>query len=611
MLRAGTYTEHLEVPKVNDLTIEAKEGEDAIFDGTEVLEGLEWITDGEVSRASIAHTAAVRQPALIVGGESIQCAPGTGGASVLKNLGECFRWQADEGWPVVFKRDAAEAFYGSKRGGFVAPELIPGTKMVTANIDGGKRCGGNPAKSWADLGEGITAEQCKVACLGDRSCAFAVYKTNSKACTSFASCGSLMQSGFQVWSKQQPAPTPFWYDADAKVLSVNTAAYSKYPGGLPEVRVKVGNAGIYFTKAVNKVTIKGLKFFGATVTTDTSGWEGFYSTQYLRDVRLIGNRFLYHPQNVHIETTTKRGRGKGKYVQLSNNILEFGEGAFFYVGTANLVEENYLAFNGIEKGGDFLFHSLGRRETFKRNTALYNGHSGGLNVWSYGYVALDNLFVAPNLGRDWADTACFHAYTGAQTGLEVRGNWMLGISRTVKSVRFDTSKSTTWCEMGRGGTVDKNVFFGLDSLTIKGDEHLIRSNTGDQMDIITGWAEINNMNANTETTQNAVTSFLSSGTFIDEMPGTFTDNACLGVGAGSSPLCKTSIDADVCGSLRNCNLEALKEGLVNDLSAFDFRPAKGSGLWQTGAGAYETDDPAPMPGAPRPTRPFPVLRQHV
>jgi hypothetical protein len=27
MLRAGTYTEHLEVPKVNDLTIEAKEGE--------------------------------------------------------------------------------------------------------------------------------------------------------------------------------------------------------------------------------------------------------------------------------------------------------------------------------------------------------------------------------------------------------------------------------------------------------------------------------------------------------------------------------------------------------------------------------------------------------
>jgi len=384
-------------------------------------------------------------------------------------------------------------------------------------------------------------------------------------------------------------------------------------GGLPEVRVKVGKAGIYFTKAVNKVTIKNLKFFGATVTTDTEALEGFYHTQYLKDVRLIANRFLYNPENVHIETTTRRSRTAGKYVQLSDNILEFGEGAFRYVGKENLVEGNYLAFNGIEKGGDFLFHSLGYREKFKRNTALYNGHSGGLNVWSTGYVATDNLFVAPNLGRNWADTACFHAYTGAQTDLIVRGNWMLGISTTVKSVRFDTSTATTWDKMGRGGTVEKNVFFGLDALTIKGDEHQIKSNTGDRMDIVTGWALIDNMNGNTKTTQNAVTYFFSKGS--NAMPGTFTDNACLE--AGWAERCETSLDAiqtnthtvtDVCGSLRNCNLEALNEGLVTDLKAFDFRPAAGTALEKAGAGAYKTDDPAPMPGTEVPTEKFPVSR---
>merc|ERR1712216_1028622 len=163
--------------------------------------------------------------------------------------------------------------------------------------------------------------------------------------------------------------------------------------------------------------------------------------------------------------------------------------------------------------------------------------------------------------------------------------------------------------MGRGGRVENNVFFGLDSLTIKGDEHQIISNTGDQMNIITGWARINNMNAKTNTMQNAVTHFYSSGGNGWDMPGAFTRNAC----SQGTP-CKISLDADVCGTLQNCNFEALNEGLVNDLSIFDFRPVAGSAVEKADAGAYKKDDPAPMPGAPsmdvngRPTKPFPVQR---
>merc|ERR1712066_76138 len=105
---------------------------------------------------------------------------------------------------------------------------------------------------------------------------------------------------------------------------------------------------------------------------------------------------------------------------------------------------------------------------------------------------------------------------------------MLGISRTVKSVRFDTSTSTTWDGMGRNGTVEKNVFFGLDTFTIKGDRHLIKFNTGDRMNIVTAWALINNMNAETNTTRNAVSSAASRG--ASTMPGAFTGNVCNGPG---------------------------------------------------------------------------------
>merc|ERR1712079_129704 len=157
----------------------------------------------------------------------------------------------------------------------------------------------------------------------------------------------------------------------------------------------------------------------------------------------------------------------------------------------------------------------------------------------------------------------------------IKGNWMLGISKTVKSVRFDTSKTTTWADMGRNGTAKRNVFFGLDTFTIKGDQHRINFNTGDRMNIVTSWALIKNMNAQTNTTQNAVSRVLSRG--ASTMPGTFTGNVCNGPGFQPVP------DADVCGSLRDCNLNALHEGLVNDFSAFDFRPAAGTGLK---AGAY-------------------------
>merc|ERR1712187_997963 len=142
------------------------------------------------------------------------------------------------------------------------------------------------------------------------------------------------------------------------------------------------------------------------------------------------------------------------------------------------------------------------------------------------------LFLAPNVGRPWQDTACFHAITGAQDGLLIRGNWMFGISRTVKSVRFDTATSTTWDEMGRNGTVENNVFFGLDTLTIKGDRHRIRFNTGDRMNIVTAWALISNMNAETNTTRNAVSYVSSRG--ASTMPGAFTGNACRGPGCNPS-----------------------------------------------------------------------------
>ena len=75
--------------------------------------------------------------------------------------------------------------------------------------------------------------------------------------------------------------------------------------------------------------------------------------------------------------------------------------------------------------------------------------------------------------------------TGSQTNADFSYNWMLGPT-PIKALRLDTSKTTTYAGMGFGATIVGNIFFGGTAVTIKGDNHTVVHNTGDQLQVAHG-----------------------------------------------------------------------------------------------------------------------------
>merc|ERR1712039_196182 len=92
------------------------------------------------------------------------------------------------------------------------PEPTPGPgptfEMVEASVVlEGERCAGNPmslgGKTWANLGEDLSPESCKAACLSEELCSFAILRLSNGACSAFDSCDTSMASpySFDNWQK--------------------------------------------------------------------------------------------------------------------------------------------------------------------------------------------------------------------------------------------------------------------------------------------------------------------------------------------------------------------------------------------------------------------------
>merc|ERR1712085_150506 len=58
--------------------------------------------------------------------------------------------------------------------------------MQLAAIPSGRRCKGKPVGGWGSLGKGLTADECKQACLAEDTCSFATYKKGT--CSQFEAC---------------------------------------------------------------------------------------------------------------------------------------------------------------------------------------------------------------------------------------------------------------------------------------------------------------------------------------------------------------------------------------------------------------------------------------
>ena len=81
--------------------------------------------------------------------------------------------------------------------------------------------------------------------------------------------------------------------------------------------------------------------------------------------------------------------------------------------------------------------------------------------WLISTQVIGQDFLGPRF-----DAAVFHALTGAQEGLVVEYNWVLGPS-LVSFARLDTASSTTPDEAGSHTTIRRNVHLGL-GITTKG-----------------------------------------------------------------------------------------------------------------------------------------------
>merc|ERR1719444_433120 len=88
-----------------------------------------------------------------------------------------------------------------------SPVPLP-CRMQLAAIPAGQRCKGKPVGGWGNLGKGLTADECKQACLAEDSCNFATYKKGT--CSQFKACkGQKSQAGDTVrWAPRQTPPAP-------------------------------------------------------------------------------------------------------------------------------------------------------------------------------------------------------------------------------------------------------------------------------------------------------------------------------------------------------------------------------------------------------------------
>jgi len=83
-------------------------------------------------------------------------------------------------------------------------EKVPTTAMALA-LPRGQRCKGGPSVGWGDLGEGVSEEECKAACVADPQCKFAVLHTGKQTCSSFSECSETVAKNHVVtWGKFGP-----------------------------------------------------------------------------------------------------------------------------------------------------------------------------------------------------------------------------------------------------------------------------------------------------------------------------------------------------------------------------------------------------------------------
>jgi len=244
-------------------------------------------------------------------------------------------------------------------------------------------------------------------------------------------------------------------DAEKEWFYDGTKLYLWAPGGGSPANVEVKQRNYAFDlRGKSQITIKNLRVFAATITTDS------HSVAVTLDglqARYLSHFVTVRDLSSHRNETGLRLMGANSVIK--NSLVEYSAGVGVALGGADAVADNNRVHD-ISYGGTYgcgIWPAPGSaRQTITRNTIYRTGRSGIDGVYSNKDIAYNDIY---DFGLINTDLGAIYAANGADlTGTRVHHNW-LHDAKNDASHPFPVGAGIYFDQNAKPAQVDHNVFW--------------------------------------------------------------------------------------------------------------------------------------------------------
>lgn len=245
-------------------------------------------------------------------------------------------------------------------------------------------------------------------------------------------------------------------DAEKEWFYDGTKLYLWAPGGARPANVEVKQRNYAFDlSGKSNITIKNLRVFAATITTDTNSanvtLDGIRARYVSHFVTLHGGIYS------HSQQTGIRLMGPSNVIK--NSLVAYSAGHGIALGEAGTVADNNRVHD-VSYGGTYccgIWPARGNaRQTITRNTIYRTGRSGIDGVYSNKEIGYNHIC---DFGLINTDLGAIYAANGADlTGTRVHHNW-LHDAKNDASHQFPVGAGIYFDQNAKPSQVDHNVFW--------------------------------------------------------------------------------------------------------------------------------------------------------
>ncbi|NQZ57131.1 MAG: DUF1565 domain-containing protein [Lentisphaeraceae bacterium] len=275
----------------------------------------------------------------------------------------------------------------------------------------------------------------------------------------------------------------WWYDKDKKKI------YYQPPAGLSpqkmKLSAKVRDYNLILTNS-SHVKVKGIDFLGSTFTmqgcnncrisdgrltypSTNKFLLGIFSHVQTRPVR----RHRRNQNTLYNTMTTVYNRGSGNFRNvISNCIFEYANSCSISIYSEGSKIENCLISNtewDVNSSGGSGTLLAGEKVSIRRNEVHTAGSSEGIRTGAQALIELNKVY---NMSLLQHDGSAINIGTHAQTGTEVKNNWVYDVKQ--QGIRLDSTETA----FGTEASIHHNVVIrARGGSKFKGDKHLVAHNT--------------------------------------------------------------------------------------------------------------------------------------